>query len=339
MTRSPGVRSWLCHVLVGASGVAVALGVAGTAQSQGYITNSPSVFVDVDVLDALGPARSTTLLPRVNRPVPVPTTPVTTGELLEPPPTAPVSRLNVPAPTPVTRPARAAPTVAAAPAPPRAPAEAPQPPTAPEPAPDIQTAERPPAPVQPAPTPAPAASAEAPPQPTVPPPASRASLRPPTQVPEPPSVPEAPAVNVPPRPAPAAQAPPIVAEAAADEAPQPPAAPQVAARPDPSDEDFELRLEFDTGSARLPDAGRQPLQQLAGQLDEQGDLRIQLRAYAGGTAETSSLARRLSLSRALAVRSYLIEQGVRSTRMDVRALGNKSGDGPSDRVDVVLVDQ
>ena len=33
-----------------------------------------------------------------------------------------------------------------------------------------------------------------------------------------------------------------------------------------------------------------------------------------------------SLSRALAVRSYLIKQGVRSTRMDVRALGNKEAD-------------
>jgi outer membrane protein OmpA-like peptidoglycan-associated protein len=43
----------------------------------------------------------------------------------------------------------------------------------------------------------------------------------------------------------------------------------------------------------------------------------------------------LSLSRALAVRAFLIEQGVRSTRMDVRALGDKVPDGPVDRVDVL----
>ena len=43
----------------------------------------------------------------------------------------------------------------------------------------------------------------------------------------------------------------------------------------------------------------------------------------------------MSLSRALAVRAYLIDQGVRSTRMDVRALGSKVGDGPADRVDVL----
>jgi len=45
--------------------------------------------------------------------------------------------------------------------------------------------------------------------------------------------------------------------------------------------------------------------------------------------------RRLSLSRALAVRAFLIDQGVRSTRLDVRALGDKTGDGPADRVDIV----
>jgi outer membrane protein OmpA-like peptidoglycan-associated protein len=60
-------------------------------------------------------------------------------------------------------------------------------------------------------------------------------------------------------------------------------------------------------------------------------------AYAAGNDDATSQARRLSLSRALAVRSYLIEHGVRSTRMDVRALGNKVPEGPPDRVDVMLV--
>jgi len=64
---------------------------------------------------------------------------------------------------------------------------------------------------------------------------------------------------------------------------------------------------------------------------------VQLLAYAEGSADTASQARRLSLSRALAVRAYLIDLGVRSTRMDVRALGPKTDDGPADRVDVVVV--
>jgi outer membrane protein OmpA-like peptidoglycan-associated protein len=65
-------------------------------------------------------------------------------------------------------------------------------------------------------------------------------------------------------------------------------------------------------------------------------LRIQLLAYAGQASDSASQARRLSLSRALAARSQLIEQGVRSTRIDVRALGNKSAGGPTDRIDIIV---
>ena len=65
--------------------------------------------------------------------------------------------------------------------------------------------------------------------------------------------------------------------------------------------------------------------------------RIQVNAYASGTQETVSAARRLSLSRALNVRSYLIEQGVRSTRIDVRAIGLPEDNGPADRVDILLL--
>jgi outer membrane protein OmpA-like peptidoglycan-associated protein len=67
------------------------------------------------------------------------------------------------------------------------------------------------------------------------------------------------------------------------------------------------------------------------------DRRLQLNAYAGGTPETVGAARRLSLSRALTVRAFLIEAGVRSTRIDVRALGLASDDAPLERVDIMLL--
>ena len=63
-------------------------------------------------------------------------------------------------------------------------------------------------------------------------------------------------------------------------------------------------------------------------------MRLQLMAYAGGQTLSSSQARRVSLSRALAIRSFLIENGVRSTRIDVRALGNKTSEEPLNRVDL-----
>lgn len=98
-----------------------------------------------------------------------------------------------------------------------------------------------------------------------------------------------------------------------------------------------MKILFPAGESVLPQGAQASLAAVAARLGQDDTLRLQLKAYAGGGADTASHARRLSLSRALSVRSELIEQGVRSTRIDVRALGNKSESGPSDRVDVILV--
>lgn len=61
--------------------------------------------------------------------------------------------------------------------------------------------------------------------------------------------------------------------------------------------------------------------------------------YAAGTPEDPSTPRRLSLSRALTVRSVLISQGIPSVRIFVKALGPASpgfADGPADRADIVI---
>jgi len=98
-----------------------------------------------------------------------------------------------------------------------------------------------------------------------------------------------------------------------------------------------MQIIFGAGESALPKTAQAPLSSLAAALGQDETLRLQLKAYAGGGGDSASQARRLSLSRALAVRSELIEQGVRSTRIDVRALGNKSENGMRDRVDVILV--
>ena len=91
---------------------------------------------------------------------------------------------------------------------------------------------------------------------------------------------------------------------------------------------------FPEGSVELDDDAKRRLSAIATALTENPTVRIQLLAYAMASSDGTSRARRLSLSRALAVRAYLIEKGVRSTRMDVRALGDKVEDGPADRVDI-----
>lgn len=65
--------------------------------------------------------------------------------------------------------------------------------------------------------------------------------------------------------------------------------------------------------------------------------RVTLKAYAGAVADTSTNARRLSLKRVLAVREYLLQQGVAPERLEVRALGGARDSGPLDRVDITRV--
>ena len=95
-------------------------------------------------------------------------------------------------------------------------------------------------------------------------------------------------------------------------------------------------LVFASNAAKLDSQATERLDEVATGMAGDNQLRLQLMAYAGGESKTASESRRLSLSRALAVRSYLIEKGVRSTRIDVRALGNKFKAGPPNRVDVVV---
>jgi outer membrane protein OmpA-like peptidoglycan-associated protein len=136
----------------------------------------------------------------------------------------------------------------------------------------------------------------------------------------------------PPAPAPvtAMNAPPAVKSPAAKVAPAaaPPAAPK-APPPPPT------RLLFATGAVDLPDGDKPKLDAVAEWLDTNQQARIEVVAYAAGSAEQANDARRTSLTRALAVRKYLADHGVATTRMEVRALGNHSAEGdPPDRVDI-----
>ena len=233
----------------------------------------------------------------------------------------------------------------AAPAPVTAPEPTPAPIPAPAPVPQISAPVPPPAAVPaptPAPTPAPApAPAPAPskaagpmllsPAPATPraPTPTPAPIPPPTPAPVPaPVPPPAPA----PAPVPAAAVPPTGPGPVALTAQQPGSsmpAPAAGAQ-----EAFSS-IAFDKESARLPDSARDTLAHLASRMTEDATLEVQLLAYAAGDEENASKARRLSLSRALAVRSFLIDQGVRSTRIEVRALGNKVPEGQPDRVDII----
>lgn len=97
-----------------------------------------------------------------------------------------------------------------------------------------------------------------------------------------------------------------------------------------------FRIVFDPESQELTSAAGSLLAGLSERMTNEADLRLQVRAYAGGTPESASQARRLSLARALRVRTFLVDRGIRSTRIDVRALGNTAAEPPANRVDLLL---
>ena len=97
-----------------------------------------------------------------------------------------------------------------------------------------------------------------------------------------------------------------------------------------------MQIVFTSTASKLPDTATASLKALATKMKGQPALRLHIMAYAGGESLSFGKARRLSLARARSVRSYLIESGVRSTRIDVRALGNKTAEEPLNRVDVTV---
>lgn len=121
---------------------------------------------------------------------------------------------------------------------------------------------------------------------------------------------------------------------------EPPPPPNVAADASGIVEDIAngLRITFGSGSADLNPATAAALRALA-QATPPDRATFTIVATAAGTPDDPSTARRLSLSRGLAVRAVLIGQGVPSPRIYLRALGATAATAPGiaqDRADVTV---
>lgn len=95
-----------------------------------------------------------------------------------------------------------------------------------------------------------------------------------------------------------------------------------------------LRLTFAPTQTAVPQAQRSPLATIVGLLRDDPSARVRVTAFAA--ANDPGLARRLSLSRGLSVRGFLIDSGVGAERIHLRALGADNVQGPADRVDIVI---
>ncbi|RTR20689.1 hypothetical protein EJ903_11180 [Azospirillum griseum] len=101
-----------------------------------------------------------------------------------------------------------------------------------------------------------------------------------------------------------------------------------------------LTLALSLGATSLPDSADSLVDDILRRLRGSDTARLQLRSYASGSAETAREARQLSLARALSLRERLTAFGVRSSRIDVRALGiDTQGGGPADRIDIEFLNE
>ena len=276
------------------------LSSGSAARAQGVDLNTEHVTVDLSVIGDMGRP----MLSGAVSPSPMVAQPRGAGGLLVPGPTNPMSRLHVAVPA---GPGGERITLKPPSATPKKIAAAP-------------AAKTTPAKKSTPAKPADKTIASAPPAPLTVPPAAPPAPAQPEKKPEPAAKTAAAA-------SPAAKPRPVKTEQAAS----PPAAVMKEGRA--------LQVAFAVDVSKLPDAAKDGLTTLAKQLKENENLRLQLMAYAGGKDLSPSKARRLSLSRALSVRSFLIESGVRSTRIDVRALGDKTAEEPLNRVDVNIVER
>ena len=183
---------------------------------------------------------------------------------------------------------------------------------------------------------APAHASPPAPAPVAPPVAAPVPIPAPTPAPVPVARPAAPpAVVTPPAPAPAPAATPtpprpaVAAAPAPAATPAPPPAPSRAtAAPAPSGSAVAATVAFSAQSAELSDAAKADLDRVAKNISDRSLRQVELRAHTGNNDPES---RKVSLARALIVRSYLIDKGVKS-RIEIGAF---AGDG-GDRVDILV---
>jgi outer membrane protein OmpA-like peptidoglycan-associated protein len=313
----------------GSAGAATGLG--GGTGSSGITLIPPSEFKNRTA--ATPPAAAPTPAP-----APAPAPQVAAEPTPPPPPTAVEAP---PAPTPPSPPASPAAAAVPMPEPPEPAPEATQEAAAPEPAPP--PAPEPVAAPEPAPPPPPPAAAETPaPESNL---VAGGALTGNDETGDDQSAasddeeetPPAPEIVEETAPEPAPETAPETAPEAAEAAPADADAEetQTAALPPAAMVEGQVSVTFGEGASELSPEARSALDEVADRLRGDEALRVQLLAYAAAIDDNTSRARRMSLSRALAVRSYLIEKGVRSTRMDVRALGSNVEGEPADRVDII----
>lgn len=111
--------------------------------------------------------------------------------------------------------------------------------------------------------------------------------------------------------------------------------PEVPAKVDATKGNPDLSIKFLSTETAVPLSAQDDLKKLVAKVKANGE-RITIISYASGSGDKATTARRVSLSRALAVRAFLIEHDVDKLKINVQAEGDKSAGGEPDRVDMFV---
>lgn len=96
-----------------------------------------------------------------------------------------------------------------------------------------------------------------------------------------------------------------------------------------------LLLSFTREQEAIPAEMHDELDKLVAHLEEKPQSRVLVQSFAGNFGEDQKISRTVSLKRGLSVRSYLIEKGIDTERVNVQAKGNASpGGGHAERVEI-----
>jgi len=100
----------------------------------------------------------------------------------------------------------------------------------------------------------------------------------------------------------------------------------------------DITILFEKGSIDLSLEAAETLDRI-GRLANRGAARFQLFGYAGNEKNSPSTTRRLALRRTVAIRGYLMDQGVDGTRIDLRPQGPNKEEGPREAVVIKFLEK
>ena len=98
-------------------------------------------------------------------------------------------------------------------------------------------------------------------------------------------------------------------------------------------------MTYQSGTVELGDTNKAIIDQLIiPAMDLNRERQLQIQAFASAPYDEMNADRRLSLSRAMKIREYLLKQAISATRIDVRSMGAQTDIQPFDRVEFYIVE-